>query len=70
MIEIRISYSPDVIDRIGNYLAQRPWAEVNSLLADLQTKGIPVEAPLVQFKPADYSDVSVDSSVALAPKLP
>ena len=58
MTEIRVSFPADLINRVGSYLAQRPWNEVNAMLSDLQTKGVTVEAPLK----ADYSDVSVDGN--------
>lgn len=64
MTELRVSYPEDVINRIGNYLCHRPWAEVHLMLADLQTKGAPVEASLNALKTADYSDVSFDGSSA------
>ena len=48
--EIRIAYSEDVINRIANYLASRPYMEVHALIADLQTKYIKAESPIEMQK--------------------
>lgn len=46
MTEIRVSYSVDFINKVASYLAARPYAEVYSLMAELQTTGVRVEEKL------------------------
>ena len=52
MTEIRIAYPEDTIQKIANYLAARPYAEVFSLMGEIQTRGVKVESAL---KSADQS---------------
>lgn len=39
--KVMIAYEPDFINKVGDYLAKRPWNEVNDLLLELQ-KGMAV----------------------------
>ena len=52
MAEIRIAYPEDTLQRIANYLGSRPYAEVFSLIGEIQTRGVKVESAL---KSADQS---------------
>ena len=55
MIEIRISYPEDTMQRIANYLATRPYGEVFQLLNEIQMRGAKVEAPLTTQTAANYA---------------
>lgn len=39
--KLMIAFPPDFINKIGEYMSQKPWNEVNHLLDELK-KGIPV----------------------------
>jgi len=47
----KITIDAQLANDIGNYLAQRPWAEVNSLIARLMAAGRQVEVKESQTTP-------------------
>ena len=55
MIEIRISYPEDTIQRIANYLATRSYAEVFQLIGEIQTRGVKIESPLTIQPAPNYA---------------
>lgn len=55
MTEIRIAYPEDTIQKIANYLATRPYAEVFHLIGEIQTRGAKVEASLAVGSTPNYA---------------
>ena len=67
MTEIRIAYPEDTLQRIANYLGTRPYAEVFSLIGEIQTRGVKVESALKPaLKPADQSPNYADDEHSLS----
>jgi hypothetical protein len=53
MIEQRIAYSPDLLQKVINYLATKPYVEVVELIHGLQTKGVQTEHEIEVKEPTD-----------------
>lgn len=50
MKETRLAYPLDLIQRIGDYLIQRPYGEVAHLIDGLKSQGVQVETELKEEK--------------------
>jgi hypothetical protein len=46
MIEVRIAYCEDVLQKIASYLASKPYSEVYVFMHLLQTQGKKVDLPM------------------------